>query len=308
MNADLARKIGAFWSKNDSVPGTRWWDSPMVIRHVNVIVNGEPVDGLSMGLINRAKNLLGNRPPLEKGISVGCGIGVKEMQLIREGIVTSFDLFELSTERIARGRALAEKQGMEENVRFINGDAFSTVDGRKIYDLVHWNNSLHHMMDVHHAVAWSKEVLKSGGLFFMDDFVGAAHFQWPEEQLAMATEARRSLRGTKYLRNPAPKSFFSRKYLPCRLKRPNLKGMLRSDPSEAADSDRIIPAIMREFPSAEIIKTGGVIYHLALMDAIANFDETVAQDRRILRSLLDLDMSCIEQGETHYAVCLAIKN
>jgi SAM-dependent methyltransferase len=308
LDADLARKIGNFWSKNRAAPKTRWWDSPVIIRHINAIVNGEPIDGFSMGLINRAKSLLGNRLPLEKGISIGCGNGAKEMQLIGQGLVESFDLFELSDDRIAKGRLLAKDQGIEDNINFVKGDAFSLITLNEKYDLVHWNNSLHHMMDVHYAVSWSRKVLKTGGLFYMDDFVGPSRFQWPDRQLAIASEIRRSLRGTKYLRNPVRNSLFSRKFLPCRLTRPDLEAMRLSDPSEAADSEQILPGIAKQFPEAEIIKTGGIVYSLALKDVIANFDESLEKDRRILQSLLDLEIPCINKGETHYAVCLAIKN
>lgn len=308
MNADLAKKIGTFWSESQAVSRTRWWHSPLIVRFVNSIVNGEPIDDLSMGLTNKAKSLLGSRLPLAKGISVGGGVGTKEMRLISQGLVKSFDLFELSEDRIAQGRALANKLGLGENIRFFHGDAFAAIQGKEIYDLVHWNNSLHHMMDVHQVVFWSREVLKTGGLFYMDDFVGPSRFQWPARQLAIASEVRRSLRGTKYLRSPTRKSLLTRRSLSCRLQRPDLETMRRTDPSEAADSEQILPAIKKFFPEGEIIKTGGIIYSLALADVIANFDETLEEDRRLLQSLLDMEIPIINKGETHYAVCLAIKN
>lgn len=307
MTTDLAKKIGAFWSKNNATPRTRWWHSPMIIRYVNTLVNGEPVDGISTGLMHSAKKLLGNNAPLKKGISVGCGNGYKEIQLITNGLVDSFDFFELSDERISQGLNLAKNYGVSEKIQFFEGDAFLRVKNDEIYDLVHWNNSLHHMLDVHQAIAWSHRILKSGGLFYMDEFVGASHFQWPDKQLEMASNIRRSLKGTKYLLNPSNNSFFTRKYLPWRISRPDLNTMIQSDPSEAADSENIIPAVTKWFPSAEIIKTGGVVYSLALADIIYNFDESIEEDRQRLKSVLDLETEYIRQGESHYATCLAFK-
>jgi hypothetical protein len=40
--------------------------------------------------------------------------------------------------------------------------------------------------------------------------------------------------------------------------------------SEAADCSRILECVQRQFPGADIIFTGGVIYHLALSDVLAN--------------------------------------
>jgi len=308
MKTELANTIGRFWSNNAAKSRTRWWHSPMIIRYVNSLVSGEPVDGISAGLMIRAKKLLDNRAPLEKGISVGCGNGYKEIQLITNGLVKSFDLFELSHDRISQGLELARKHGVEENIRYFNRDAMSSVKDSEIYELVHWNNALHHMLDVNQAIEWSRHILKSDGLFYMDDFVGASRFQWPGRQLAIASEVRKSLRGTKYLRNPAKKNLLSRKYLTCRIQRPDLKAMIQTDPSEAADSEQILPAILKWFPTAEVIKTGGVVYSLALADVIFNFDESLDEDCQVLESLLEKETQCINQGDTHYAICLATKN
>ena len=308
MEKAIAQKIGTFWSQTNASANTRWWHNAMVIRHINKMVCGEPVDGLSMGLLNRAAKKYADRLPLKRGISIGCGTGFKEMQLINQGFVESFDLFELSEERISMGLAHARAIGVEDKVSFFLEDAFAKRIGAEVYDLVHWNNSLHHMLDVEYAVRWSKRILKSSGIFYMDDFVGPTRFQWPDAQLKMATNIRKSLRGTKYLRNPSKRLFFSRKYLPVRMVRPDPQTMMQNDPSEAADSEQILPAIKKHFPQADIIKTGGVVYSLAFSGIIANFDHQSENDQRQLQNLLNLEKSCIDSGETHYAVCLAAKD
>jgi len=305
MEKSLAKKIGSHWSNHKPLKRIRWWESPTIVRYVNSIVDGKYVDGRSSGLINRTKKLLKDRLPLEKGISVGCGVGLKEMNLIQQGIVKSFDLFELSSARIDHGRILAKKNGLEKNITFWEGNAFSMVTEKETYDLVHWNNSLHHMMDTEAAVSWSKQVLKTEGLFYMDDFVGANRFQWPERQLEIASDVRKSLIGTKYLRNPHSNHFFSRRRIDWRVKRPKHKHI--ADPSEAADSERILTSIEKHFNDPEIIITGGVIYHLALSDVIYNFDENNEVDLKLLKELLTLEKSCIEEGQTHYAVSLCLK-
>ena len=303
MEKSLAKKIGSYWSRHKPKKRISWWESPTIVRYVNSIVDGDYVDGLSSGLINRTKKLLKDRLPLEKGISVGCGVGSKEMNLILQGIVKSFDLFELSSARIDQGRILAKKNGLEKNITFVEGNAFSMVTEEEVYDLVHLNNSLHHMMDKYAAVSLSKQVLNTEGHFYMDDFVGANRFQWPDRQLEIASDVRKSLIGTKYLRNPYPKHFFSRRKIDWRVKRPNHI----PDPSEAVDSEKILASIEKHFNDAEIIKTGGVIYHLALSNIIYNFDDNNKNDQKLLKELLTLEKSCIEEGHTHYAVCLCLK-
>jgi hypothetical protein len=78
--------------------------------------------------------------------------------------------------------------------------------------------------------------------------------------------------------------------LPRIVKKPDPEKMRQSDPSEAADCSRILECVQRQFPRAEIVPTGGVIYHLALSDLLANFAED--EDFRLLERLLELDDIC----------------
>jgi ubiquinone/menaquinone biosynthesis C-methylase UbiE len=300
------KKVDKFWSaffkqaKDDNFK-TRWWQSPLIIRHVNHLVSGENVDGFSQGLINEVKKSFSNKLPFGSGISVGCGIAQKEINLVKQGIVERFDLFELSEECIVQGEQLIRENKLDKHMRYIKGDAFEIVKEAEKYDLVHWNSSLHHMMDAFEAVKWSKNVLKKGGLFFMDDFVGASRFQWPDRQLKMVSRVRGIFEGTKYLVNPRNTS----ESLSAVVSRPNVEALMESDPSEAADSENIIEAIKVFFPKAKIMKTGGAIYHLALSDMLHNFDET--KDKILLDLLMFMDELCTDLGENHHAVALALK-
>jgi SAM-dependent methyltransferase len=306
--AEISNAIALHWSKvtgsNDAsgrVLKTRWWHHPPILRHINEKVCGKPVDGFSAGLTLRARSMLGRRLPLSRGISVGCGNGMKEMKLLREGIVQAFDLYELADIRIAAGREIAEKQQLMRDARFIQGDAFQLANEPEQYELVHWNNSLHHMLDVEAAIDWSWKVLKTGGLFYMDDFVGPDRFQWPPQMLLAATAVRQSL-PDRLLVNPHKPTTM----LPRIVKKPDPEKMRQSDPSEAADSSRILHCVQQRFPEADIIMTGGVIYHLALSDLLANFAED--EDFRLLERLLELDDMCTAVGETHYATALGLKS
>jgi len=301
-------KIGEYWSeitKHRDLSGElrlRWWDSPYLVQHYNKLVCGEMADGISQGMINLVKEYAGEMLPFKKGISVGGGNGSKEMMLIKQGIVESIDLYELSKERIIEGTASAKEQSLEENIHFIHGDAFQLVTSTEEYDFVHWNNSLHHMLDTDLAVRWSKNILKTGGLFYMDDFVGANRFQWSDKQLEIASKVRQVFNGSKYLRNPKNQDAF----LSTLIDKPDKEGIIRSDPSEAADSENIIASIEKYFPGAVIKYTGGVIYHLALANMIHNFDDK--DDKMLLDLLMIIDGLCVEAGQTHYAIAIAFKH
>lgn len=303
----LKQRIRDHWEAHDHERHHRpdrvnWWQSRMIREHINRIVCGEPHPAASGGLMRRAQQLLDGRT-LKTGVSVGSAAGLKEMRLIQHGIVERFVLYELSTERVHRGRRNAERRGLEERVTFRNEDPFDTELDEQ-FDLVHWNNSLHHMLDVDAAVKWSLAVLKPGGLFLMDDYVGPNRFQWADSTLQLANAVRESL-PEKYFANP----FNEHRDRPLSrtVRRPNPRKLAKEDPSEAARSEQILPSVQKHFPSAEIIPTGGVIYQLALNHIIHNFDEGDEDDRTLLSALLVLDEHATRGPSvgTHYAVAVA---
>ena len=222
------------------------------------------------------------------------------MRLLRDGIVQHFDLYELADTRIAAGREMAKKQQLAYEAHFIQGDAFQLANEPEQYDLVHWNNALHHMLNVEAAIEWSWKILKPGGLFYMDDFVGPTRFQWTRQMRLAATAVRQSL-SDRLLVNPRkPTTMLTRV-----VKKVDPEKLRQADPSEAADSGRILECVKRRFATADIILTGGVIYHLALSDLLANFTED--EDLPLLQRLLEVDDMCAAMGETHYATALALK-
>lgn len=299
------KKIGEYWSNrsNKSTPNNLplgWWQLPYLVRCINQQACGEPLDGQSRGLLQIVKHYARDRLPLARGVSVGCGNGHKEMVAIESGLATAFDLYELSAERIKQGRQLAARRGLQDRVRFLQGDAFQLATAAAQYDLVYWNNSLHHMMDVPAALQWSRHVLKANGLFLMDDFVGPDRLQWSQEILDIASGVRQGL-DKKYLLNSQQPDT----YLPTHVAPPNATALIARDPSEAADSSRILPAVAHWFPEAEVRLTGGIVYFVALSSVLNNFDEQ--RDRELLDELMALDRQYAEQGLTAYATAMGIK-
>jgi len=59
-----------------------------------------------------------------RGVSVGCGSGIKEMMLVRAGIVERFELFEISEHRVNLGIETAEKRGISDRIEFHLAHAF----------------------------------------------------------------------------------------------------------------------------------------------------------------------------------------
>ena len=305
----IRQKIREHWESHDQERHRRpdrvnWWHSSIIRQHINRIVCGEPHPAASGGLMRRAQQVLDGRT-LTKGISVGSAAGLKEMRLIQNGVVERFVLYELSAERVQRGAENARRRGIEDRITFRNEDPFETGVEEQ-FELVHWNNSLHHMLDVEAAVKWSRAVLKPGGLLLMDDYVGPNRFQWSPTALQLANAVRTTL-PEKYFANPF--DGHRNRMLSRRVRRPNPRKLAKEDPSEAVQSEQILPSIRKYFPSAEITPTGGVIYQLVLNHIIHNFDEDDTDDRALLSALLVVDEHATRgpKIDTHYAVAVAFR-
>lgn len=295
---EIQRQIGEFWNKyrsNNLAKRTRWWQSPHIIEHYNFRVCGKKLSGWNEGPIELLKQKSNNQV-FKKAISIGCGTGAKEINLIEKGIVETFVCYELSKDSIIIAQKLAEKKGISEKIKFQLGDFFESSDNcPEAYDLVFWDNSLHHMLDTRAAIKISKEILKNGGYFFCNDYVGKSRFQWSDSEIALMNGIRLGL----------PEKFFEGENgkIDRFVGRPSLEEVIKSDPSEAADSENIIPAVCDTFDSPLIVNTGGMIYHTCLNEILQNIPE----ESEILEYLLGIDDEITEHGYTQYAFILAQK-
>ena len=246
-NDAIKKQISLHWSTKsiETCPKrVRWWESLLIRKHYNRMVSGFEDEGL----LEVAQRIANGRV-YNEGVSVGCGNGWKEMHLIQRGLVKYFHLFELSDVRIGQGLELARRMNMEDRVIFRSDDCFSSFDDNSV-DFVHWNNSLHHMTDVNRAIQWSYAILREGGMFYLDDFVGPSRFQWSEKSLSLVNRIR-SVLPDRYLVSPYhPRE--RRVMLPRILTRPNPDKLKERDPSEAVQSDLIIRYVKKYFPGVKI--------------------------------------------------------
>ncbi len=280
-----------------------WWEDPTTLCHINNLVCGSPREGLHTGFHQKILEKLDTNHTIIRALSVGCGTGAKEIELIQaaEGkLQFDFHCFDVAPAAIEAAKDLARQQGVEDQITFSLADAFRLRLSND-WDLVYWNNSLHHMLDTAEAIAWSHDRLRKGGLLAMDDYVGPDRFQWMDATIQRATELLQSLTA-------------KQRTDPCQPRRtvrevggrPPIDAVVATDPTEAADSSKIYPALNRFFPSnLEWIPTGGLVYLICLDELFENFRTDL--ELKQLQQLLELDAEWGRSVETAYAVALAIK-
>lgn len=294
--SELLDRVGKYWSHQKQEQRRIWWHSAYLKKKVGERYTGIQFPSLIQADIHMLKQAIGERK-VARAISVACGAGAKEMALIKEGLVQNFDLFEVSDKRISDGTQKSVVLGIENRIQFHKEDALKK-ELANVYDLVFWHHGLHHMLDTREAVLWSKKILKKGGIFYMNDYVGMNRLQWSNRSVSLANK----------IRSVLPDKYFYRKGkspFPKNVRVIDKEKLIEVDPSECADSEKIIPSLSSIFANAEIKLLGGVVYHLALNDILVNISE---QETQFFDYMMILDEFCIELGENAYAQAIAFND
>ncbi len=213
-------------------------------------------------------------------LSVGCGTGARERKFAK---YPNFDLIE--------GIDMAEKQIEEARnhasdlklsiIKYINGEFTTHKFKHATYDAILFNSSLHHFKNIDILIQTKVlPLLKDGGYLLIFEYVGPGRLQWTKEQLEFANKLLSDL-PLKY------KIRFNTKSIKRRIYRPGLFRMLLVDPSEAIESDSIIPSIHNHFKIIEEKKIGWDISHLLFKDIAHNFLNNDKETQVLLSYLLD---------------------
>lgn len=296
--SELLNRVGKYWSaqkleKRQPEQRRIWWHSPYLNKKICERYTGILFPSLIQADIYMLKQAMGERKAA-RAISVACGIGAKEMALVKEGLVQDFDLFEVSDQRIMEGTQKSAALGIENRIQFHKEDAFKK-EFTDAYDSVFWHHALHHMFDTREAILWSKNILKKGGILYMNDYVGMNRLQWSDRSVDLANRIR-SILPDKYFCREGKSPF------PRDVRVIQKEKLMKEDPSECADSENIIPSLISVFGNARIKLLGGVVYHLTLNDILANISE---EETQLLDYMMLLDEFCIELGENAYAQAIA---
>lgn len=280
LTRSLMKIAARRWDANSAVPTRNWWTSPALAGHVDRMISPETGRGV-IGALSVHPGYAAAR----RAVSVGCGAGRMERDLMRAGLAEAFDLFEISQVRADEARAASAREGLADRVAVRQENCFE-VDTAGRYDLVFWNHALHHMFDVDAAVRWSIDALAPGGWLVINDYVGPTRLQWTRAEVDLARE---------FLRRHADRIAAAPETL--RYKNVVTRAIQHwRDPSEAGQSD-LIPASVEKRCGAPLRPIGGAMIHLCA-PYVTHVED---QDDPIYRDLIDWDLAALEKGFSHFA-------
>jgi SAM-dependent methyltransferase len=209
-----------------------WMDIPAVREYILRSIADEglwPTDWLKRSLNGRR---------LGRALSIGCGTGALERDLVRKDIVGTIDALDGSTNSLRVARETAVAEGMIDRIRYFAADFNEPALPRRTYDAVFIHQAAHHVAKLEKLFRAILRTLKPGGMLYLDEFVGPTRHHWNDETVKPYREIYASL--------------------PDRAKRaPELSlPVMYDDPSEAIRSDEILPQLRVGF-DVEVVRGYG---------------------------------------------------
>lgn len=255
---------GNFWDREVVAPThTSWMEHPRVREYILQSISGSieglwPVDWFM-------RRIGGRRFP--RALSIGCGTGPFERDIIAKNLVDRVDAFDGSTNSLRIANELAQAAGMSARVHYFAADFNEPFLPRRKYDIVFVHQALHHVAKLEKLLRSVMLTLKRGGVLYLDEYIGPSRSDWNDELIA------------------PPRSLFERLPESARRVATLALPVQADDPSEAIRSSEIITQLRIGFDIREFRGYGGnllsVLYPALDFDRIS-IGQLIEEEQRIL--------------------------
>ena len=183
MNDTLLSR--SFWDSEVAEPThTSWLEHPRVRDYVNRLVG----DGEPMWPLDWFERWLAGRR-LDRVLSIGCGTGALERDLILRNLAGRVDAFDGSLASLVIAREEAARLGMSDRIGYFATDFNLPRLPRNSYDAVFFHQSLHHVAKLERLLREVLHALKPGGVLYLDEYIGPSSTKWTPELAGRHREA-----------------------------------------------------------------------------------------------------------------------
>jgi SAM-dependent methyltransferase len=254
-----------FWDQEVVDPMlTSWMEDPLVREYINTSIGRSepmwPIDWFQRWLEGRT---------FRRALSIGCGSGALERDLVRKNLVDSIDAFDGSTNSLRIARQTADREGIGKRIRYFAADFNEPVLPRGTYDAVFIHQAAHHVAKLEKLYRAILHSMTDDAVLYLDEYIGPSRFDWNDRSIAPHRAAFESY--------PAGARRVESLPLPIHA----------YDPSEAFRSDEILPQMRIGFDLAELRGYGGnlvsVIYPFIDWQN-AKIDRLIEREKEVLRN------------------------
>lgn len=229
--------------------------------------------------------------PAERMLSLGCGSGTLERELLRSNAFEHCDAFDIAPGAIEIATREARAMG-DRSIQYSVADIEQIDLPCNHYDAVWFNGSLHHIRALESVLERARDALKPGGWLFLNEYVGANYFGFDQQQRTAIEHTFR------LIPEPYRHSFSegSKGSVQATVLMPDPLEVARVDPSEAVRSADILETVRRYFDIETINACGGSLLQFVLHGVAGNFREDDPSSIAILEMLFDIEDALINSG------------
>jgi SAM-dependent methyltransferase len=119
----------------------------------------------------------------EHGLTLGCGAGRCERELVQNGVCRSFHGIDISENAIVTAREIAKERNLPLTYEIADLNFVKLPEKR--FDLVVAQTCLHHVLFLEHVAEQVWHSLKSDGYLWIHDFIGETQGQYDPKRLAI---------------------------------------------------------------------------------------------------------------------------
>jgi SAM-dependent methyltransferase len=272
---------GHFWGRTFAHGNLRTWMGEEVVRrYINQSVTGSPDRWPIEWLQTRVPS------PFESAVSLGCGEGSLERDLLSKGLCASTLGIDISTTALKLAEAKAQAAGLA-GVRYQQGDLNALKLPAATFDAAFFHQSLHHVEDLDACLSATAAALRPGALVYLDEYAGPSRGEWSASHIKEASDLfsqlPASVRRSRHLKLPID----------------------WRDPTEAVRSSKILTVVSSHFTILERRDYGG--NYLSVIHPHLRLDHLTAGERAaLLQSLVDAERAHLAAGhDSYYTVLLA---
>jgi SAM-dependent methyltransferase len=169
-----------FWDREVvGLSYVHWMANPEVRAYINASINGTP----HLWPLNFLETVANGRH-FTRGLSVGCGGGAMERDLLVRGLCDSIDALDGSIHSLQLAVTTARAEGYGDRIRYFASDFNRPVLPHGKYDLVVFQQSMHHVGKLEKLLREVLLAMKPDGLMYIDEYVGPSRHEWTDAHIA----------------------------------------------------------------------------------------------------------------------------
>jgi SAM-dependent methyltransferase len=257
-----------------------WLANRIVREAVNARIAGDPgrwpLDWFSQAYRERL--------PFGEALSLGCGAGALERDLLARGICRRITGIDVAGPPLEKAREDAAAAGMAGRISYLQADGREVLAHRAgQLDAVFFHGSLHHFDRLDDLLRLVASALKPGGLLYADEYIGPSRDQWHPLRLLLPNLA--------YYTLPPSVRRVGRIRAPIN----------HEDPTESVASHEIVKAIGRTLKILERRDYGGNLLCLVY----PNLKREAAELDRAVRRLLAWEDAVLKMARSHHTLIVA---